>query len=235
MIYPFNIEFKYNHLMIKDLPQFPTHILETGLSPCMIDINSDDYFTLLNLITNIINYHMLFQSEHNKTEIKHNEIEIIHSLEKPNLILSFQCNLCHNKYASKSALKSHIWRIHNIDIHNRKLMNSYINKGKIKTEKSNENNENNNEKNSLKQFQNKINILISPEYFEMYQKKIIFESSLKWSEMKFNICKNEQKLYTIILNNFVGKIEVRKFDLTVDADLHSLDIIDNYRMNISNV
>lgn len=245
MIYPFNIELNYNHLMIPALPQFSTHILSIELSPCVIDINSVDYFSLLNLITNVINYHLLFQSKHSNNNNKtsnQNQLENIHNLAKPNLILPFQCNLCHNRFASRKALKSHIWRVHNVDIHNRKLINSYINNNKTKTNENdsinNDNNSNNNknyENSSLKQFQNKINILISPEYFEMYQKKIIFESTLKWSEMKLNICKEEQKLYTIILNNYEGRIEARKFDFTFDTVLHSLDIIDNYRMNISNV
>lgn len=93
---------------------FKIYQIKTELSPCIVDLTSQSYFYVIHLINNAISYNETQVNNSNSYDEldKPSIYKIIIDLEKPDLILSYQCQICNLKFASKPALKSHIWIVY---------------------------------------------------------------------------------------------------------------------------
>lgn len=141
--------------------------------------------------------------------------------------LNHTCIECYKKFASENALKSHLWIVHEIGYDSEK-MKEYLD-NKIKKQLMNRN-DNINIENNMKT-QEKLNLLLSAENFEILRKNIIFKGNFIIQDIAVKLSKNkEDSIIDVHISNVAADITRRQYDTKVISSLGKLYIVDKYEM-----
>lgn len=236
LVEPFNLSGILSMSMLPSHPDLPTISINMNLEPVIINIDSEKYIYVYYYINSYTDLIKLVESltalsfspdTTNQQELNNEQMlaaELKQKIQAKPVELNHICIECYKKFASEKSLKSHLWIVHEIQYDSEK-MKSYLD-NKVKKQLMNRNDDINIENNM--KIQEKLNLLLSAENFEILRKNIIFKGNFVVQDIALKISSNKQSLIDVHVSNVTADITRRQYDTKVISSLGQLYIIDNY-------